>query len=144
MRRGRRRLITVAEGIELWRMYKAGESIQGISRALGRNSSSINRVLQSTGGIGPAERLRSRPALSLAEREEISRGVAAGCTLRSHRHGAHRQNRTKGFRNLWLTGCRCDQMAASRSLQRFIGSSLRGSPLKQIAFWKNWNTVGQI
>jgi len=85
MRRGRRRLITAAEGIEPWRMYKAGESIQGISRGLSRNSSSINRVLQSTGGIGPAERVRSRSVLSLAEREEISRGIAAGCSIRIRR-----------------------------------------------------------
>jgi hypothetical protein len=68
MRRGRRRLITVAESIKLWRMYKAGESIQGIGRALSRTGSSVNRVLQSTGGIVPAERLRSLRVLSLAER----------------------------------------------------------------------------
>jgi hypothetical protein len=82
MGRGRRRLITAAESIELWRMYKAGESIQGIGRALSRTGSSVNRVLQSTGGIGPAERLRSSRVLSLNEREEISRGIASGCTIR--------------------------------------------------------------
>jgi IS30 family transposase len=82
MRTGRRRLITAAESIELWRMYKAGESIQGIGRALSRTGSSVNRVLQSTGGIGPPERFRSLKVLNLAEREEISRGIAAGCTIR--------------------------------------------------------------
>ena len=82
MRTVRRRLITAAESIELWRMYKAGESIQGIGRALSRTGSSVNRVLQSTGGIGPPARFRSLKVLNLAEREEISRGIAAGCTIR--------------------------------------------------------------
>ena len=83
MRRGRRRLITAAESIELWRRYKAGESIQGIGRALSRTGSSVNRVLQCTGGIAPPQRRRSSRVLSVAEREEVSRGIAAGQTIRS-------------------------------------------------------------
>jgi hypothetical protein len=59
------------------------ESIQGIGRALSRTCSSVNRVLQSTGGIKLAERFRSSRVLSLAEREEISRGIAAGGTIRA-------------------------------------------------------------
>jgi IS30 family transposase len=48
-----------------------------------RNHSSIQRILAETGGIRPAQRRRSQLALSLAEREEISRSLAAGCSIRS-------------------------------------------------------------
>src|SRR5258706_15978402 len=83
MRRGRRRTITVAESIELWRRYRAGESIVGIGRVLSRTCTSIHRVLQCTGGIAPPDRRRSPRVLSLLEREEISRGIAAGQTIRA-------------------------------------------------------------
>jgi IS30 family transposase len=83
MRRGRRRMFTDAECAELWRMYKAGESVLGIGRALGRGNTAVHRVLQATGGIAPAIRCRSSRVLSLSEREEISRGIAAGCTIRA-------------------------------------------------------------
>ena len=83
MRRGRRRIFTSADCGELWRRYKAGESILGIGRALGRGPSAVHRVLQCTGGIAPAERCRSSRVLSLVEREEVSRGIAAGATIRA-------------------------------------------------------------
>ena len=60
---------------ELWRRYKAGETILGIGRALGQRPTTIHRVLQATGGIGPPLRRRSARVLSFAEREEISRGI---------------------------------------------------------------------
>ena len=82
MRRGRRRLFTDSECVELWRMYKAGESVLGIGRALGRGGSAVRRVLESTGGIAPTTRRRSSRVLSLLEREEISRGIAADRTMR--------------------------------------------------------------
>src|ERR1700680_2863857 len=90
MRRGRRRLITAAERTELWRRYKAGESIQGIGRALSRTGSAVNHVLQCTGGISPPQRRRSSRVLSLVEREEISRGLAAGDTIRAIARGLSR------------------------------------------------------
>jgi hypothetical protein len=83
MRRGRGRIFAAAECADLWRRYKAGESILGIARALGRRDSSVHRVLQFTGGIAPAERRRSWRVLSLVEREEVSRGIAAGYTIRT-------------------------------------------------------------
>jgi IS30 family transposase len=83
MRRERRRRFTATESIELWRRYKAGESILGIARELGRPCSSIYGVLQYTGGIAPPEQRRSSRALSLVEREEISRGIAAGSSVRA-------------------------------------------------------------
>ena len=90
MRRGRRRTFTDAECAELWRMYKAGESILGIGRALRRDDAAVRRVLEPTGGIAPAIRLRSSRVLSLVEREEISRGIAAGCTIRAIARGLNR------------------------------------------------------
>lgn len=78
MRPGRRAILTGGQREELWRRYKAGETILGIGRALGQRRTSLHRVLQATGGIGPAPRCRSARVLSFAEREEISRGISAG------------------------------------------------------------------
>ena len=83
MRRGRGRIFTAAECVDLWRRYKDGESILSIAHALGRRDSSIHKVLQRSGGIAPAERYRSARVLSLVEREEVSRGLAAGYTFRA-------------------------------------------------------------
>ncbi len=69
--------------LELWRRWKAGQSVTAIGRALGHGSSSIHDLLAVRGGIAPVVRRRSRLALTLAEREEISRGLAAGDSIRS-------------------------------------------------------------
>src|SRR5215207_8057951 len=66
---------------ELWDRWKAGESISDIARALKKPPGSIHGVLKATGGIAPPHRRRSRWPLTLAEREEISRGLAAGDPL---------------------------------------------------------------
>lgn len=63
---------------ELWDRWKAGDSLSDIARALEKPAGSIHGVLKATGGFAPPERRRTGWALSLAEREEISRGVAAG------------------------------------------------------------------
>jgi IS30 family transposase len=68
---------------ELWERWKAGESISDIARALKKPPGSIHGVLKTTGGIAPPHRRRSRWALTLAEREEISRGLAAGDSFRT-------------------------------------------------------------
>ncbi|MGB5630911.1 MAG: IS30 family transposase [Woeseiaceae bacterium] len=60
-----------------------GESQCSIARSFGRSHTSIQQVLARTGGLRPRERRRSRLALTLAEREEISRGIVAGRTIRS-------------------------------------------------------------
>jgi len=63
--------------------WHKGESLNSIARHFGRSHSSIQGVLARTGGIRPPQRRRSRRALALPEREEISRGVFAGQSLRS-------------------------------------------------------------
>jgi IS30 family transposase len=83
MRPGRRAVMSSAQREELWRRYKAGETILGIGRALGQRPTTIHRLLQATGGIGRARRRRSARALSFAEREEISRGISAGHSCRA-------------------------------------------------------------
>jgi len=83
MRRGRGRIFTAAECVDLWRRYKDGESILSIAHALGRRDSSVHKILQRSGGIAPAERYRASRVLSLVEREEVSRGLAAGYTFRA-------------------------------------------------------------
>jgi len=72
---------TAAQRQELWDRYQRGESLKAIARALGKRSSSIYNHLRPTGGIRPLLRKRSQLALTLAEREEISRGLAAGLSM---------------------------------------------------------------
>jgi IS30 family transposase len=66
----------------MWKRWQKGESLQQIAQLFDRNHSSIQRILAETGGIRPAQRSRSRLALTLAEREEISRAVVAGHSMR--------------------------------------------------------------
>lgn len=67
----------------MWDRWRQGDSLQTIAQLFGRNHSSIQRILAETGGIRPAPRCRSRLALTLAEREEISRAMVAGQSVRS-------------------------------------------------------------
>lgn len=61
----------------MWDRWQKGDSLNNISRLFDRNHSSISGILSLTGGIRPPKRTRSSQALSLSEREEISRGVAS-------------------------------------------------------------------
>ncbi|WP_019898858.1 IS30 family transposase [Methylotenera mobilis] len=70
----------------MWDRWKKGDSLQDIARLFDRNHSSISGILSVTGGIRPPQRLRSHLALSLSEREEISRGVASQESFRSIAH----------------------------------------------------------
>ena len=67
---------------ELWQRWRKGESIIDISRALAADRKAVVRVLSRHGGFTPPLRKRSTQALTLAEREEISRGLSAGHSLR--------------------------------------------------------------
>jgi len=75
--------LTTEEKAEIWRRYRGGASLRSIHRALGRNGRTVWRFVASTGGILPAERIRSALRLSLAEREEISRGLVADQSCRA-------------------------------------------------------------
>lgn len=67
----------------MWERWRKGESLQQIAQLFDRNHTSIQGILARTGGIQPRPRCRSQRALSLAEREEISRGLVAGHSIRS-------------------------------------------------------------
>jgi IS30 family transposase len=84
MRRRYRRIgFTAAQSAELWERWKKGEGLKSIGRVFGKTSSSIFAHIRPSGGIKPAARRRSARALTLAEREEISRGLVAGRSLRT-------------------------------------------------------------
>jgi len=77
MRRKYKRVgFTAAQRRELWARWTRGESLTAVARALGKRTSSVHVHLAQTGGICPRPRRRSRLALRLGEREEISRGIA--------------------------------------------------------------------
>jgi IS30 family transposase len=66
----------------MWRRWKAGESLHEIGRAFGKDHWSIQFLLSQRGGIVPPARRRSPRTLTLAEREDISRGIASGSSIR--------------------------------------------------------------
>jgi hypothetical protein len=77
-----RRGMSDAQKRELWERWKAGESVSQIGRALVKPPGSVFTVVKSNGGYVPAPRVRRRGALTLADREEISRGMARGDSIR--------------------------------------------------------------
>jgi IS30 family transposase len=89
-RRTKRRFYTAAESAEIWYRWRRGESLKSIGRAFRKHSSSIFSHLSPSGGIAPPPRRRSERALTLAEREEISRGLVNGRSLRQIAHGLGR------------------------------------------------------
>ena len=72
-----------AQRAEIWDRWQRGESMNSIGRLFDRKSSSVFSVISPTGGIRPPDRKRGRLTLSLAEREEISRGLISNQSLRS-------------------------------------------------------------
>ncbi len=139
----------------MWERWQRGDSLQQIAQSFNRNHSSIQGILVKTGGIRPALRRRSRWALSLAEREEISRAVAAGNSMRSiavslgrapssisreiRRNGGRRCYRaSQADQAAWDRACRpkACRLARNRILAHTVASKLRvqWSP-EQIAGW---------
>ena len=139
----------------MWDRWQAGDSLHEIARLFNRGHSSIQGVLSETGGIRPRPRSRSRLALRLDEREEISRGMVAGQSLRSiaaslgralstvsreiNRNGGRRRYRaSKADQAAWDRARRpktC-KLVENRALARIVARKLRGlwSP-EQIAGW---------
>ncbi len=90
MRQGRRYGLSAEQKAEIWDRWKAGESLHEIGRAFGKDHGSIQFLLSQHGGIAPAVRRRSQRTLTLAEREDISRGIASGCSIREIARGLQR------------------------------------------------------
>jgi IS30 family transposase len=132
----------------MWDRWQKGESLNSIARHFDRGHSAIQGVLARTGGIRPSKRRRSRLALTLAEREEISRGVVAGqsaCSIASslsreiNRNGGRRRYRaSKADQAAWDRAHRpktC-KLVQNHALARIVASKLKKlwSP-DQIAGW---------
>ncbi len=74
--------LSAGEKKELWRRWKDGQTLSEIGIALGKHAGSVHGVLRARGGIAPVTRSRAARSLSSADREEISRGLVAGLSLR--------------------------------------------------------------
>ena len=88
---GPRRLgLSAIDKRDVWSRWKAGQTLHEIGRVYGKCHNAIRAVLLPRGGILPVARRRSRLALTFAEREDISRGVASGSSLREIARHLHR------------------------------------------------------
>src|SRR5258708_22706324 len=83
MKQRRRIYYSAAQRSEIWDRWQAGEPMSSIGRRFDRESSSVFSVISPTGGIRPPDRRRGKRALSLSEREEISRWLSMRRSLRS-------------------------------------------------------------
>jgi IS30 family transposase len=153
----RRWKLSSAQRADMWNRWKTGQSLNAIGRALGKDKQVIHFLLARHGGIAPPVRRRSRRVLTLAEREDISRGIASGCSMRViaqglsracstvsrevARHGGRAQYRaSEADRRAWGSALRpktC-RLATHRKLQEIVASKLilDWSP-KQISGWLN-------
>ena len=152
-RRGPR--LTAAQKAEVWRRWRHGESLNAIGRALGRIAKVVRYEVARTGGVAPHARHRSRLALTLIEREAISRGLACGTSLRQisrqlrgapstisreiRRHGGRRWYRAAAAdRRAWVRGRRPKRcrLATYPALRDAVATKLaqKWSP-QQIAGW---------
>jgi IS30 family transposase len=155
MARWERPGLTAEQKRDMWSRWKAGQSLSEIGRALGRERSSIHRMVASTGGYVPTPRRRSQRVLSSAEREEISRGLAEGVSLRAiaarlgravstisrevARHGGrHRYRATQADERAWQRARRPKRckLATSPELRELVAAKLAldWSP-QQISGW---------
>ena len=138
MKQRRRRYITDSEMSLIWDRWEKGESLNAIARDLGRYHSAVRGALARTGGIRPPPKRRSRMALSLAEREEISLGVVAGHSIRSIAASLGRApstvsreiNRNGGRRG--YRACKADEAAWDRAHRAKICKLAKNPALARI------------
>ena len=146
---------TEADKALMWERWRQGESLQAIAELFDRNHSTVGGILSRTGGIRPSPRHRSALALKLSEREEISRGVMAGRSMRTMaralgraastvsreigRNGGRRTYRaSEADASAWQRARRPKRckLAQNRALARLVAEKLRleWSPY-QVAGW---------
>jgi IS30 family transposase len=144
-----------AQKAQMWDRWQKGDSTHAIARLFDRGHSSVQRVLGETGGIRPPEKKRSKLALRLSEREDISRGVVAGQSIRSiasalgrapstvsreiNRNGGRRGYRaSKADQAAWDRAHRPKRckLVENRALARIVAKKLKQSwSPEQIAGW---------
>ena len=155
MRSGMRFGLSASEKRDVWIRWKAGQTLHEIGRAFEKPHSCIRAVLLPRGGIPPLARRRSRLALCLAEREDISRGIASGSSIREiasrleravstvsrevTRHGGRPAYRAHDAdRQAWVSALRPKRclLAGNRKLRDMVASKviLDWSP-EQISGW---------
>ena len=83
MKQRRRIYYSETQRALMWERWRKGNSLQEIAQLFNRNHSSVAGIFVTTGGIQPPPRCRSRLALTSAEREEISRSLVSGNSIRS-------------------------------------------------------------
>ena len=152
--KARRWKLSAAQWADMWGRWKAGQSLHAIGRALGKDQHVIHFLLARHGGIARPVRRRSPRALTLAEREDISRGIASGYSMRViarglervastisrevARHGGRAPYRANQADQAWNSARRhkpC-RLATHSNLQQIVASKLMQdwSP-EQIAGW---------
>jgi IS30 family transposase len=122
----KRRGLSAEQKAELWKRWKAGQSLNEIGRALGKDHVVVQFVLARHGGIAPPVRRRSQQVLTLAEREDISRGIASGCAMRVIARGLRRPPSTIS-REIARHGGR-SQYRANQADQQAWQAALRPKP----------------
>lgn len=147
--------LSARQSAELWERWKKGQTLEAIGEALGKPASSIYKAATAKGGIAPAVRCRASRVLQAAEREEISRGIAAGMSMRHiarclgravstvsreiGRHGGVQRYRAGVADDLaWRNACRpkACKLALERPLREAVAGRLgdNWSP-RQISEW---------
>src|SRR3990172_10767199 len=111
-----RSMLTEEEKAEIWRRYQRGASLRSIHRALGRAGKTVWLFVPTTGGRPPVVPTRSAPHLSMAEREEISRGVVAQESCRAIARRLGRSPSTVSARSPATVGG-CDTARLQRTRQ---------------------------
>ena len=140
---------------QMWALWKRGLTLRAMSEALAVSAHTIYWVVARAGGIAPRPRRRAAGALSLADREEISRGVAGGQSIRAvarqlgrapstisreiRRHGGRAAYRAAAADQRawhWARRPKPCRLARSPRLRRVVAAKLRAdwSP-QQIAAW---------
>jgi IS30 family transposase len=141
-------MFSATESAEVWDRWQRGEGFNLIGRVFDRSSGAIFAHLKPFGGIRPVPRRRSSRVLSIDDREEISRGLACGVSLRSiarrlgrapsticrelHRNGGHRRYRAAA----------ADKRAWDRALRPKLCKLARHEELRQLVAAKlqeNWS-----
>src|SRR5580765_400296 len=120
---------TPEQKAELWERWKRGQCVADIARSLERrNKSGVYRILALNGGIAPAPRRRALVALRLDEREEISRGIAAGQSMRQIAQSLRRSPSTVS-REIRRNGG-CSAYRASEAEMRAWERAVRPKPCR--------------
>lgn len=142
----RSRYLTAAEQAILWERWRRGESVVQIAREMSRSWASVGDTLDRRGGIVPPLRRRSARVLSLAEREEISRGLSAKLSMRTIAERLGRAPSTVSREIRRHGGCR--QYRASVADGRAWRRARRPKPCRlathrrlceQVALWLSWD-----